>query len=189
MQLKIDSVSKEYLGRKVLDNLSFSLGKKEIVGLVGENGSGKTTLLKIMAGLEQPDSGLVEIGPGVDSGYLPQEHGKIDADLNLLDYLISKTLDRTSVYRLAKRFLFNEVDFPTKVADLSSGQATKLLLAKLMAAGTNFLILDEPTNHLDIPGREALEKALASYEGTLLVTSHDRYFLEKIALTKIVRLH
>ncbi len=160
------------------------INRGERVALVGPNGSGKTTLIKkIMAG-------ELEIGNNVEIGYLPQEvEGGMDLSENLLDHLQATTeVTKTDAYKIARIFLFSEEDMDTPVSLLSSGQQSRLRLAQIMAQRANFLIFDEPTNHLDIKAREALELALANYKGTLLVVSHDQYFLEQLKIDRMIRL-
>ena len=185
----LEEIDKTFNDQKILNNFSLLINKGQRIALVGSNGSGKTTLIKIILGKLKPDLGLVEIGNNVEIGYLSQEHEEENSSENLLENIISVTgIDKTSAYKLAKRFLFTEEDLRTPVKDLSSGQKSKLFLAKIMASRANFIILDEPTNHLDIPSREVLETAIASYSGTLLFVTHDRYFLERIDPDKIITL-
>lgn len=185
----LDKISKKFKNNIVISNFSLEINKGDRIALVGSNGSGKSTLINLLLNKISPTNGKVKIGNNVDVGYLPQEHGQLSSELNPLDYLItSAKIDKTSAYKLAKRFLFGDKDIKTPVNKLSSGQKSKLLLASIMASGSNFIILDEPTNYLDIPSREALEEALVSYKGTLLVVSHDRYFLDRINLSKTINL-
>ncbi|MCL4382224.1 MAG: ATP-binding cassette domain-containing protein [Patescibacteria group bacterium] len=159
------------------------------MALWGPNGSGKTTLINLILRKIAPDAGNIEIGSKVEIGYLPQEHDEINSPETLRDYLVGNiTSDTTLAYKLARRFLYSDENLVTSIKDLSSGQKSRLALAKIMASGANFIILDEPTNHLDIPSREALEIAIASYSGTLLVVTHDRYFLDMINPDKTIKL-
>ena len=120
---------------------------------------------------------------------MTQEQSEINSPECLLDYLIENvTKEKTTAYKLAKCFLFSSENLRTPVKDLSSGQKSRLALAKIMASGANFIILDEPTNHLDIPARESLERAIISYIGTLLIISHDRYLLDAIPFDKVIEL-
>ena len=185
----LDKISKDFKKHRVLSDYSLVINQGDRVALVGPNGSGKSTLINLILGKLNPTNGKIELGNNVDIGYLPQEHGQLSSGLNPIDYLIdSAKVDRTSAYKLTKRFLFTAEDLKTPTNKLSSGQKSKLALASIMASGANFIILDEPTNYLDIPSREALEEALVSYPGTLLVVSHDRYFLDRIIPTSIINL-
>ena len=196
----LKNVFKTFAERIVLNDFSLLIRSGERVALTGPNGSGKTTILKIICGEIAPEAGTVEIGNNVEIGYLPQENQNTNDRSQNLDSIMTggenKTLidnlletasfDKTAAYKLGRKFLFSDADLKTPVKDLSSGQKSKLQLAKILASGANFIILDEPTNHLDIPSREALEEAIASYTGTLLVVSHDRYFLERIKPNRVI---
>lgn len=185
----LKNISKRFDQKEILKDFNLLINRGEKIALTGANGSGKTTLLNIILGKLEPDTGTVEIGDNVEIGYLPQEHQEENSDEGLLENIISATkIDKTSAYKLAKRFLFTEGDLRTAVKNLSSGQKSKLALAKIMTSGANFIILDEPTNHLDIPSREALETAIASYPGTLLFVTHDRYLLDMINPDRIIEL-
>lgn len=185
----LDNISVSFNHQNIIEKFSLVINHQDRLALIGPNGSGKSTLVKTILSQIKPNTGNIQIGNHVDIGYLPQEHHQINSSLTLLNYLIAQSkIDRTSAYRLAKRFLFTEDDLNTEVNKLSSGQKSKLSLAAIMASGANFIILDEPTNYLDIPSREALESALISYTGTLLVISHDRYFLDRISPSKIINL-
>lgn len=184
-----DKVSKTFDKTQVFSNFSLEINRGERIALIGPNGSGKSTLINLILKKINPTEGKIELGSNVDIGYLPQEYNQLNSELNPIDYLVkTNEIDKTSAYKLAKRFLFTDEDIKNPINKLSSGQKSKILLASIMASGSNFIILDEPTNYLDIPSREALEEALVSYKGTLLVVSHDRYFLNRINLTKTVSL-
>ena len=183
----LDKVSKSFKENKVISNFSLEINKGERIALIGSNGSGKSTLINIILAKMEPTEGKIGFGNRVDIGYLPQEQTELNSEFNIIEYLVNRVkVDKTSAYKLAKRFLFSESDIKNPINKLSSGQKSKIILASIMASGANFIILDEPTNYLDIPSRVALEEALISYKGTLLVISHDRYFLDQINLTKIV---
>jgi len=184
--VQVRGVSKSFGEKKVLHDVSFLIQNKERIALIGNNGSGKTTLIKLILGQLSPDAGNISLGNRVQIGYLSQEHQELVGEGIVLDELIGQSVDKTEAYKLLRRFLLPPEKINQPVRFLSSGEKAKLLLAKIMASGANFIILDEPTNHLDIPSREAVEEALSSYPGTLLVVSHDRYFLEKINLDKLV---
>jgi ATPase subunit of ABC transporter with duplicated ATPase domains len=189
--LLISNLTLAYGKQVVISDFTLHIARGERIALAGKNGSGKSTLVKLIVG-KLPSSlgrGKVEFGTGVDIGYLPQEHHEFSSPLPLLDYLKAAAhLPDTVAHQLAMRFRFSSSDLKTPVDSLSSGQKSKLALANVMASGANFIILDEPTNYLDIPARVALESALSSYSGTLLVISHDRYFLNAIGLTKSITL-
>ena len=174
--------------KTIFKDISLIVQKGQRLALIGDNGSGKTTLVKLILGQLVSDSGEINIGNGVQVGYLSQEHQELDSDKIVLDELASENIDKTESYKLLRRFLLppEKINQPVKL--LSSGEKAKLLLAKIMTSGANFIILDEPTNHLDISSREAIEEALVNYSGTLLVISHDRYFLERIGTTDSVKL-
>jgi len=182
----LNKVSKSFDKNKIISNFSLEINKGDRVALVGSNGSGKSTLINLILNKITPTEGIVGLGNNVDIGYLPQEHINLNSDLNLIEYLTGVTkIDKTSAYKLAKRFLFSDMDIKNSINNLSSGQKSKILLASIMVSGANFIILDEPTNYLDIPSRGALEEALISYKGTLLIVSHDRYFLDRIGPIKM----
>src|SRR4029077_12323931 len=152
------------------------------VGIVGPNGGGKSTLLRTLLGELPPLAGKVEIGTGVRIGYFDQKLGTLDEELSLIDEIRSVRADLSpEVIRqyLAKFRFFGDDPFRI-VRGLSGGERSRLAMAKIMLFPRNVLVLDEPTNHLDIPARETLEDALGGYEGTLIVVSHDRYFLDRV---------
>ena len=169
--------------KNVLNDVSLIIQKEQRLALVGNNGSGKTTLIKLVLGQFIPDSGEINIGSGVQVGYLSQEHQELKSEKIVLEELTSENIHKTESYKLLRRFLLPPEKINQPVRLLSSGEKAKLLLAKIMTSGANFVVLDEPTNHLDIPSREAIEESLANYPGTLLVISHDRYFLERVGIT------
>jgi len=173
----------------ILRNVSLTIQKGQRVALIGDNGSGKTTLIKLILGELIPDGGEVGLGNGVIIGYLSQEHQELNSERVVLDELASENINRTESFKLLRRFLLPPEKISQLVRLLSSGEKAKLLLAKIMTGGANFIVLDEPTNHLDISSREAIEEAIANYPGTLLVVSHDRYFLEKVGITDYFRIN
>ncbi len=178
-------VSETIDGRKLFQSVSLLIRRNDRVALIGDNGSGKTTIIKLLLGERLPETGVIERGSNVEIGYLSQEHDELNGTQSIMDELVNDRVDKTQAYKLLHRFLLPPEKIIQSVNSLSSGEKAKLLLAKIMASGANFIVLDEPTNHLDIPTREALEEAIASYAGTLLVVSHDRYFLERINLTRL----
>ena len=183
------NISKLFDKNKILDDIYFSIQRGQRIALLGSNGSGKTTLLKIITGELLPDTGKIEMGSNVKIGYLSQEQAELSSKNNVLEELTSQSgVDRTDAYRLLRKFLLPIEKINQPVETLSSGEKSKLLLAEIMVSGANLIILDEPTNHLDIPSREAIEDAIVNYEGTLLIVSHDRYFLDRIGITEYIEL-
>lgn len=182
----LKNVSKSFESKKVLVEASLIVQKNQRIALIGSNGSGKTTIIKLIMQELKPDLGEIELGNNVRIGYLSQEHKELLNDRSVLDELTNERIDRTEAYKLLHRFLLPTEKINQQVRLLSSGEKSKLLLAKIMTKGANFIILDEPTNHLDISSREAIEESLANYEGTLLVVSHDRYFLDRIGIDRML---
>jgi ATPase subunit of ABC transporter with duplicated ATPase domains len=163
-------------------NLSISFGRR--VGMLGLNGSGKTTLLKVLTGVLPIKSGKLSVGSGVRIGNLTQEHEGLPRDTTVFDFLEAKTgLESEHIYNILQKYGFSEVQIRHAVGALSSGGKARLLFALFSLLRINTLILDEPTNHLDSEASQALEQALATFAGTVILASHDRYFLEKAALT------
>ncbi len=172
----------------ILRDVTANLYRGDKLGVVGPNGSGKSTLVKTLIGELAPQAGRVEIGTGVRIGYFDQKLGTLDEDLSLIDEIRSVRADLSpEVIRqyLAKFRFFGDDPF-RQVRGLSGGERSRLAMAKIMLFPRNVLVLDEPTNHLDIPARETLEDALGSYEGTLIVISHDRYFLDRVCTRLLV---
>jgi ATP-binding cassette, subfamily F, member 3 len=177
-----------YTGAPLLSGVTINIYRGDKVGIVGPNGSGKSTLLKTLIGELPPISGKVEIGTGIRIGYFDQKLAGLAEDLSLMDEIRSVRADLSpEVVRqyLAKFRFFGDDPFRT-VRGLSGGERSRLAMAKIMLFPRNLLVLDEPTNHLDIPARETLEDALGEYEGTLLVVSHDRYFLDRVCTRLLV---
>ncbi|NME36845.1 MULTISPECIES: ribosomal protection-like ABC-F family protein [Fusobacterium] len=182
--LKIEKLSKSYDGKKIFQNLNLEIFRGERVGLIGKNGVGKSTLLKIVNGMEKADSGKITIGDKVTIGYYDQNHQGLDEKVSILnEFMFNYPMSEEDVRRLAGGFLFPEEDVFKIIGSLSGGEKARVTLMKLILKKANFLVLDEPTNHLDIYSREVLEEALEDYQGTILIVSHDRYFLEGIVNT------
>lgn len=182
--LKIQNLSKSYDGKKIFRNLNLEIFRGERVGIIGKNGVGKSTLLKIINGTEKADSGVVTIGEKVTIGYYDQNHKGLDEKASILnEFMFNYPMSEEDVRRLAGGFLFPEEDVFKIIGSLSGGEKARVTLMKLILKKANFLVLDEPTNHLDIYSREVLEEALEDYQGTILIVSHDRYFLEGIVNT------
>ena len=157
--------------------------RKERVFLIGPNGCGKTSLLKSILGLYTPDGGTVRFGAGIETGYYDQIQSDLHPEKTVIDEVWDRypALTQTEIRNALAVFLFKGDDVFKKMETLSGGERARVLLLKLMLSQSNFLLMDEPTNHLDITSREALEKALDSHEGTLLIVSHDRYLINKMA--------
>ena len=181
------NVSKSFGDRLLIDNLSFTIPAGAIVGIIGPNGAGKSTLFKLLAGKEQPDSGTVVIGSTVNMAFVDQ-HRDVLANEKTVWEDVSGGLDMLNVgkFQMASRaycgrFNFNGADQQKKVGMLSGGERGRLHLAKTLIAGGNVLLLDEPSNDLDVETLRALEDALLEFAGSVLVISHDRWFLDRIA--------
>lgn len=162
-------------------NLHIKSGEK--VFLLGENGCGKTTLLKLLCGEIQPDSGEVKIGANIKIGYYDQIQESLDTEKTIIDEVWDTypKMTETQIRNALAAFLFRGEEVYREIKKLSGGERARVQLVKLILKPVNFLILDEPTNHLDIESREALENALAGYDGTILAVSHDRYFINSLA--------
>jgi len=174
--------------KTVLDELDLLIRHGERVGLVGANGSGKSVLFRLIREEEEPTSGEVVRGPSVVTGYYAQEHETLDLDRSLIDNLRHAAgVSDTRAMQVLLRFAFTYDQARRPASDLSGGERSRLQLALIVLSGANFLMLDEPTNNLDIRSAEILEDALEELEGTVLVISHDRYFLDR-AVDRIVEL-
>ncbi|SHI63278.1 ATP-binding cassette, subfamily F, member 3 [Clostridium cavendishii DSM 21758] len=187
--LHAENLSKAY-GEKILfNNVNLDLKRGEKIALIGENGRGKTTLFKIIMETVKADNGISILGKNVFLGYYDQEQSDLDFEKTIIDEIWDSFPDMTTtqVRTALAAFLFTGDDVFKKISLLSGGEKCRINLLKLMLSKSNFLLLDEPTNHLDIMSREALEDAILSYDGTLMVISHDRYFLNKV-ISKIYEL-
>jgi ATP-binding cassette subfamily F protein 3 len=173
---------------RILRDVTANIYRADKVGIVGPNGGGKSTLLRTLIGELPPLAGKVEIGTGVRIGYFDQKLGTLDEALTLEDEIRSVRADLSpeAVRSYLAKFRFFGDDPFRVVRGLSGGERSRLAMAKIMLFPRNVLVLDEPTNHLDIPARETLEDALGGYEGTLLVVSHDRYFLDRVCTRLLV---
>ncbi len=185
--IEANNISKSFGDRVLIDNLSFKIPKGAIVGIIGPNGAGKTTLFKMITGQEKPDSGEIRIGDTVDLGYVDQSRDELDANKNVWEE-ISDGLD---IIELGKKqmpsrayvgqFNFKGSDQQKKVGQLSGGERNRVHLAKMLKKGANVIMLDEPTNDLDVDTLRSLEEGIMNYPGCVLVTSHDRWFLDRLA--------
>ena len=165
----------------ILAGLNLLVWRGERVGLVGPNGAGKTVLFRIILGQEPLDGGEIKIGPSVKVGTYAQEHETLDYNRTLIDTVrLAAPMSENAAVSFLGRFLFTYEQARGLVGNLSGGERSRLQLARLMLSDANFLMLDEPTNNLDIRSAEVLEEALAEFEGTLLLISHDRYFLDRV---------
>ena len=189
--VKASTLAVGYPGAEPLvSGLELMLYRGDRIGIVGPNGCGKSTLMKTLLGQLPPKSGAVSLGHEVRIGYFDQKLAGLDEDNSLIDEVrtIRGDFNEDTARSFLGRFRFTGEDGFRKVRGLSGGERNRLSLAKMMLRPRNLLALDEPTNHLDIPAREVLEEALAAYEGSVLVISHDRYFLDRV-VTKILHLH
>ncbi len=179
--LMIKGVAKGFDGRSLYKPFDGEIYRGERVGLIGANGTGKSTLIKILCGMIEPDQGKIVIGHNVNMGYYDQMQSSLDLKNTVMDEIwqLLPGEGQQTIRGVGGRFLFSDTDIEKKISSLSGGEKARLMLAKLMIAGPNFLVMDEPTNHLDIDSREVVEEALDEFEGTILVVSHDRYFLDR----------
>jgi len=185
--IEADNLSKAFGDRLLVDKLSFKLPAAGIVGIIGPNGAGKTTLFRMLTGQDKPDSGELRVGPTVQLGYVDQSRDALDGNKTVWEE-ISDGLD---VVTLGKRevpsraycgaFNFKGPDQQKKLSMLSGGERNRVHLAKMLKSGGNLLLLDEPTNDLDVDTLRALEEALLEFAGCVMVISHDRWFLDRIA--------
>lgn len=176
-------LSKSFDGTAVFTNAELDIKKNTTTFILGENGCGKTTLLKILTGEYQANSGEYKFGNNIQFGYYDQAQTDLDPSKTVIDEVWDRypKMTQTQVRSALAQFLFKGDDVFKNVGKLSGGEKARVSLLKLMLSKANMLLLDEPTNHLDIHSREALENALASYGGTLLIVSHDRYLINKLA--------
>lgn len=177
-----EDLQKAYGERQLFKGVNLDIKKGETICIIGDNGVGKTTLLKILLGEEKADSGYLKIGYNVDFGYYDQTQKLLDDNETVLGEVKNAyhLYTDTEARSILGRFLFFGDDVFKHISDLSGGEKAKLSLLKLMLSGTNTLVLDEPTNHLDIDSKEVVEAALAEFEGTLIIVSHDRYLLSRL---------
>ena len=178
--LEFINVVKTFSHRAVLKDINLLIRHGERVGLIGANGAGKSVLLRLVLGKEEPTSGEIKIGPSVKVGYYAQEHETLDFNQTLIEATRrAGSMSEGRAVSFLTRYLFPYQQATQRIGLLSGGERSRLQLALLVLSGANFLLLDEPTNNLDIASAEVLENSLADFEGTVLVISHDRYFLDR----------
>lgn len=186
--ISLENINKSYSGRKVIDDFSTTFSRDDRIGIVGPNGVGKSTLLNIIAGRLEPDSGTVDIGPTVKIGFFSQENKEMDQSLRVIDYIKEEaeylpTLDGKviSAAQMLERFLFPPALQWTPISKISGGERRRLYLLRVLMSAPNVLLLDEPTNDLDIQTLTILEDYLDEFPGAVIIVSHDRYFLDRLA--------
>lgn len=188
--INLDGICKKFDGKEIIHDFSYNFLKNDRIGIIGKNGCGKSTLLKIILGEYTPDSGSVEIGSTVKTGYFTQEI-KLGEDMNptdrVIDYIrneaeyVETSEGRITASRLLERFLFKGEEQYGLIGKLSGGERRRLYLCRVLMSAPNVLILDEPTNDLDITTLTVLEDYLDKFEGIVIAVSHDRYFLDRVA--------
>ena len=184
--IEVNNLCKGFGDRTLIDNLSFSIPKGSIVGIIGGNGAGKTTFLRMLVGQEQPDSGSIRLGETVELAYVDQSRDALNGNVTVWQEIsdgheilqIGRYEVQSRSY--ASRFNFRGSDQQKFVKDLSGGERNRLHLAKLLKRGANVLLLDEPTNDLDVATLRALEEGLLNFPGNVIVVSHDRWFLDRL---------
>ncbi len=190
--IMLENVHQAYDGRVLIDDFSTTVMRGDRVGIIGPNGAGKSTLLKIMMGELVPQRGHAEQGTGLDIAYFDQHRAQLDDNLNALDSVaegrefIELNGKRTHIMGYLQDFLFTPERARAPITRLSGGERNRLLLARLFAQASNLLVMDEPTNDLDVETLELLEDILTGYEGTLLLVSHDREFLDNVVTSTLV---
>ena len=185
--LRCKNVGKTFGDKAIFTNLNFEVYRRDVVGVIGANGTGKTTFFRMILGEEPATRGEMWVGPTLKFGYYTQELEGLNPHNEIIDEIWELRPRQTQgeVRSFLGKFLFSGDDVFKRVGNLSGGEQSRVLLAKLLLANANVLLLDEPTNHLDIPAREALEAALAEYPATIFIISHDRYLLNNLA-TKLL---
>ncbi len=187
--LRVSGLAKSFGEKTLFENVDFLIKKGERVFIIGRNGSGKSTLMKMLVGECELTAGFIEAGYNVEIGYFDQQNQNLTESNTVLDELWNAYPDKREfeIRSALARFRFSAEDCEKTVSMLSGGERARLTLAKLILSPMNLLILDEPTNHLDIMSREALESALDEFAGTILIVSHDRYLVNKLA-TRIIEI-
>jgi len=189
LMIRFDDVTKTYKDKPVFENMSFELRGGEKVWLLGPNGAGKSTIVKMIMGVEQATSGEVKIGENLKIGYFAQKQTHLDFEQNIHDFFVKETgCFYYDAFGLLGKFMFEKKDLTKKVGELSPGQRARFAFALFAYKNYDMLILDEPDNHLDIDTKEVLEDSLRNYKGTLLLISHDRFFVERLGTDSIMYL-
>ena len=181
--LKVNDLRMSFDDKEIFKNISFEIYRNERVAIIGDNGVGKTTLFKIILGELFQDGGKAKLGESVNVGYFDQEQKSLNLENTIFDE-IRETFPKLTNFEIRSylaKFMFYDTDVFREISELSGGERARISLLKLMISDCNFILMDEPTNHLDIDSKEILEDAILDFEGTLLIISHDRYFLNKIA--------
>lgn len=188
--LHAENLSKRFGDNLLFENLDLDIKRSEKIALIGENGRGKTTLFRIIMDKIPSDTGIKILGKNIFVGYYDQEQSNLNPEKTIIDEVWDEfpKLTTTELRTALAAFLFIGEDVFKKISTLSGGERCRINLLKIMLSKSNFLLLDEPTNHLDIMSREALEDSILGYDGTVIVISHDRYFLNKV-ITKILELN
>lgn len=181
--LKVSDLRMSFDDKEIFKNISFEIYRNERAAIIGDNGVGKTTLFKLILGELFQDGGRAKLGESVNVGYFDQEQKSLNLENTIFDEIrvTFPMLTNFEIRSYLAKFMFYDTDVFREISELSGGERARISLLKLMISDCNFILMDEPTNHLDIDSKEILEDAILDFEGTLLIISHDRYFLNKIA--------